>query len=132
MDSSVLGWATFVAAAVAAVGTLLAPFAAYRGVRKSIEADRAKADAAQAAADVARFEVKVAIHTRNALSGDAIIAAVGRAVLRDMLEHQQLTRAQRAEISAVLTGSLAKRARQIGVEPAASREDTEQTDTDKG
>lgn len=98
-----LEWVTFVAAALAAVGTFVGPFVAYRSVTRTAGADRQQAD-------VNRYIAFV-------LSPDAVTARLGVAQLQYLLEAGNLTDAQINAVSVAITTGLAKLEVQVTSDP---------------
>lgn len=98
-----LEWFTFVAAGVAAIGTFVGPFVAYRSVTRTATADRQQAD-------VNRYIAFV-------LSSDAVTARLGVAQLQYLLEAGNLTAAQVNAVSVAISTGLARVEDQVESDP---------------
>lgn len=98
-----LEWFTFVAAALAAIGTFVGPFVAYRSVTRT-------ATAARQQADVNRYIAFV-------LSPDAVTARLGVAQLQYLLDAGNLTDAQINAVSVAISSGLAKLEDQVESDP---------------
>ena len=87
-----LEWATFAAAAVAAVGTFLGPLLAYRSVTSTAAATRKQSD--------------VDRYIAFALEPDAVTCRLGVAQLQYLLNAGDLTEAQLNAVSEAITAGL--------------------------
>lgn len=100
-----LAWFTFVAAAIAAVGTFLGPVLAYRSVTTT-------AAAARRQSDVDRY-------ISFALEPDAVTCRLGVAQLQYLLNAGDLTEAQLNAVSVAITAGLRRLQQEMESDPDA-------------
>jgi hypothetical protein len=102
----VLEWLTFVAAAVAAVGTFLGPIISYRSATTTAAASRLQAD--------------VDRYISLALEPDAVACRLGVAQLQYLLTAGDLSRSQLHAVSEAITAGLQRLAERPSHEPGAA------------
>lgn len=100
-----LEWATFGAAALAAVGTFLGPLVAYRSVTRTAAATRLQAD--------------VDRYIAFALEPDAVTCRLGIAQLQYLLNAGDLSEAQLNAVSEAITAGLRRLQEEMEADPDA-------------
>jgi hypothetical protein len=102
----VLEWLTFVAAALAAVGTVLGPVISYRSATTTAAANRLQAD--------------VDRYISLALEPDAVACRLGVAQLQYLLTAGDLSRSQLHAVSEAITAGLQRLEEELSHDPGAT------------